>query len=161
MRQPMSGPMLLAIAALAALTTIGAPASAATAALAAPNATAASAPASGAMPEHSPMVADQRHKPKVVEHYVDINSAGRKELMTLPGIGRAEADKIIAHRPYLSKTELVTKGVLATGPYLSLRYQVVAMQKLPLETKKATKAPGAKASGTQASGRPASGPKTP
>lgn len=59
---------------------------------------------------------------------MDINSAGRKELMTLPGIGKAEAEKIIAHRPYLTKTELVSKGVLPTGPFLSLRHQVVAMQ---------------------------------
>ena len=68
--------------------------------------------------------------PTVVEHYVDINSAGRQELMTLPGIGRAEADKIIAMRPYLTKTELVTKGVLPTGPFMALKHQIVAMQKL-------------------------------
>ena len=60
-------------------------------------------------------------------HLVDINSAGRKELMTLPGIGQAEADKIIAGRPYHTKTELVSKNVLATGPYLSLKTRVVAM----------------------------------
>jgi predicted DNA-binding helix-hairpin-helix protein len=93
-----------------------------------------------------------RNQPKVVEHYVDINSASRKELMTLPGIGAAEADKIIANRPYLTKTELVSKGVLATGPYLSLRYQVVAMQKLPPDKKPASKAAAAKAAGPQASG---------
>src|SRR3982751_6779175 len=46
-----------------------------------------------------------RHAPAVVEHYVDINSAGSTELMTLPGIGAAEAEAIIAHRPYLTKTE--------------------------------------------------------
>lgn len=68
--------------------------------------------------------------PTVVEHYVDINSAGRQELMTLPGIGRAEADKIVAMRPYLTKTELVTKGVLPTGPFMALKHQIVAMQKL-------------------------------
>jgi predicted DNA-binding helix-hairpin-helix protein len=71
----------------------------------------------------------QRNRPKAVEHYVDINSAGRKELMTLPGIGAAEADKIIANRPYLTKTELVTKSVLPVGPFMSVKNQVVAMQK--------------------------------
>jgi competence protein ComEA len=59
---------------------------------------------------------------------VDINSASHKELKTLPGIGDAEADKIIANRPYLTKTELVTKQVLPTGPFLSLRNRVIAMQ---------------------------------
>ncbi len=72
--------------------------------------------------------ARKRNRPKVVEHLVDINRAGRRELMTLPGIGAAEATGIIAHRPYLTKTELVTKGVLPTGPFLTLRHQVVAMQ---------------------------------
>ena len=60
---------------------------------------------------------------------VDINSASRAELKTLPGIGDAEAKKIIANRPYLSKTELVGKGVLPVGPYLSLKNRVIAMQK--------------------------------
>ena len=58
---------------------------------------------------------------------VDINSASLTQLKTLPGIGDAEAKQIIAHRPYHTKTELVTKGVLPTGPFLSLKRQVVAM----------------------------------
>ena len=122
MRHPVIGAMLLAMAGLPA---IGVPASAATAA--GPAAAAASAPASQAIAGQPPIAASQRNRPKVVEHYVDINSASRKELMTLPGIGRAEADKIIANRPYLTKTELVTKQVLPTGPFLSLRHLVVAM----------------------------------
>jgi competence protein ComEA len=62
---------------------------------------------------------------------VDINSASRKELKTLPGIGDAEADKIIAGRPYLSKVDLVTKNVIPQGPYVSLKDQIVATQKSP------------------------------
>lgn len=68
-----------------------------------------------------------RHRPAVVEHYVDLNSASRKELMTLPGIGAAEANKIIANRPYLVKTDLVAKNVLPVGPFLSVRHLVIAM----------------------------------
>lgn len=60
---------------------------------------------------------------------VDINRAGRKELMTLPGVGAAEADKIIANRPYMTKTDLVGKQVLPMGPYLSLKNQVIALPK--------------------------------
>ena len=65
--------------------------------------------------------------PPPVQYYVDLNSASRKELMTLPGIGAAEAGRIVANRPYLTKTDLVAKNVLPIGPYLSLKPLVVAM----------------------------------
>jgi len=75
----------------------------------------------------SPSALPRRHGPTVYEHLVDINSASRKELMTLPGIGKAEADRIIANRPYLVKTDLVGKNVLPVGPFLSIKYRVVAI----------------------------------
>ena len=40
-----------------------------------------------------------------------------------------EASRIIANRPYLTKTELVSKNVLPVGPFLSVRHLVVAMPK--------------------------------
>ena len=83
-------------------------------------------PASHASAE-APAGAIPRKRPAVVEHYVDLNSASRKELMTLPGIGAAEADRIVANRPYLTKTDLVTKDVLPVGPFLSLKRLVVAL----------------------------------
>ena len=82
------------------------------------------------MPGQAPLAEKKKAPPAAPTKLVDINRAGRKELMTLPGIGPDEATKIIANRPYLTKTELVTKGVLPTGPFLSLRYQVVAMQSM-------------------------------
>ena len=60
---------------------------------------------------------------------VDINSAGKKELMTLPGISDADADKIVAGRPYLSKANLVTRNIVARGVYENLKARVVAKQK--------------------------------
>jgi competence protein ComEA len=64
--------------------------------------------------------------PAVPAKLVDINSAGRDELKTLPGIGDAQAAKIIAGRPYLTKTDLVTSNVLPTGVYISIKTRIMA-----------------------------------
>ena len=59
---------------------------------------------------------------------VDINSAGKAELKKLPGIGDAQADKIIAGRPYLSKAKLVTQDILPRETYEGLKALVIARQ---------------------------------
>ena len=56
--------------------------------------------------------------PQVV--LVDINSASREELKKLPGIGDAQADKIIAGRPYLSKAHLQTRNIVSPLVYQGL-----------------------------------------
>ena len=60
---------------------------------------------------------------------VDINSASRDELKALRGIGDAEAERIVAGRPYLSKTDLATGKIIPTGIYLSIRRSIVALPK--------------------------------
>jgi len=76
---------------------------------------------------------------------VDINSASRAELKTLPGIGDAEADKIIAGRPYLSKVHIVTEAGLPIGTYQSIRHQIVAVQNKAARAKFKTLAGAAEA----------------
>jgi len=66
---------------------------------------------------------------------VDINSASKAELMKIQGIGDADADRIIANRPYLSKAHLVTRKVIPHGIYEQIKRQIIAMQK-PAATKK-------------------------
>lgn len=79
---------------------------------------------------------------KAAEKLVDVNGAGKAELKTLPGIGDAEADKIIAGRPYGSKSHLTTHNVISRDLYEGLKDKVIARQKQtpavkPAEAKKA------------------------
>lgn len=60
---------------------------------------------------------------------VDINSANKAALMKLPGVGEPEAAKIIAGRPYLTKTRLVTKNIISMGLYQEIKKMVIAKQK--------------------------------
>jgi DNA uptake protein ComE-like DNA-binding protein len=59
-------------------------------------------------------------KPKLV----DINSASKAELQTLPGITPELADKIIAGRPYNSKAFLVTRKIVPDTVYEYIRKRI-------------------------------------
>jgi DNA uptake protein ComE-like DNA-binding protein len=59
---------------------------------------------------------------------IDINSASRTQLKTLPGIGDTEAERIVSGRPYRSKADLAARDVIATGVYLSLKDRIIARQ---------------------------------
>ena len=87
---------------------------------------AAPGPAAAPLPAGHASAAARRATPVLL---IDVNSASRAQLKTLPGIGDAEADKIVAGRPYLSKADLASKQVIPTGIYLSLKSRVIAKQK--------------------------------
>ena len=59
---------------------------------------------------------------------IDLNSATKAELETLPGIGDAYADKIIAGRPYARKDQLVTKKVIPQATFDKIKDNVIARQ---------------------------------
>jgi competence protein ComEA len=55
---------------------------------------------------------------------VELNSAGRKRLASLPGLTAADADKIVASRPYQTRRDLVRKGVLSEAQFEKLKDSV-------------------------------------
>ncbi len=76
------------------------------------------------MPPPHPTAATKKPPAKEIKK-VDLNNASLAELKTLPSVGDAEAKKIVAGRPYISKTDLVTKGGLPEGVYLAVRDHVI------------------------------------
>jgi DNA uptake protein ComE-like DNA-binding protein len=48
---------------------------------------------------------------------LDLNSATKEDLMTLPGVSEGEADRVIAGRPYQKPDDLVTRHIMRKSEY--------------------------------------------
>jgi competence protein ComEA len=59
---------------------------------------------------------------------LDINTATKEQLAMLPGIGDAYAAKIIAGRPYKTKTQLKTDKVIPDATYDKIAGKIIAKQ---------------------------------
>jgi competence protein ComEA len=57
---------------------------------------------------------------------LDLNSASRDQLVTLPGVTTAEADRIIGGRPYNDPGELVTRRIMSKPEYDRISDRVTA-----------------------------------
>jgi competence protein ComEA len=55
---------------------------------------------------------------------VDINNASLEQLKTSLQLGDAQAKKIIEHRPYKARGELMTKAGLSEGMYMAIKDRI-------------------------------------
>ncbi len=78
-----------------------------------------SAPQGGAMPSMGGAMTGPQ---------IEINSATKEQLGSLPGIGDAYSSKIIAGRPYHTKTDLKTKGIIPAATYSKISGMIIAKQ---------------------------------
>lgn len=62
----------------------------------------------------------------VAKPLLDLNSATKDELAALPGIGDVYADKIIAARPFKTKSELISRKIIPGATYKKIRSEVIA-----------------------------------
>src|SRR5712691_10926807 len=57
---------------------------------------------------------------------LDLNTAAKDQLTSLPGITDADAQKIIDGRPYRAKNQLLSKGIISKDEYAKIKGQIVA-----------------------------------
>lgn len=113
-------PLILTLAALA----LASPAMASSDA-SAPAKPASAAPAKAPTPASKDGAAKPAPQVKKLKP-VDINSASVEELAKVPGIDKAHAMKIVANRPFPTRSWLVTKGILNETKYAEVKDYLVA-----------------------------------
>ena len=75
---------------------------------------------------HKMTTAEKRDAPSENGQPVDLNSASKKDLAALPGIGPDYAQTIIDARPFGSKEDLLRKKVIPQATYDKIQNRVTA-----------------------------------
>lgn len=78
--------------------------------------------------EHLAASNNSRQPKNADSHLLDLNSATKAELIRLPGIGEVYAQRIIDHRPYRQKDELVQRDIIPASVYAQISDQIIAKQ---------------------------------
>ncbi len=76
----------------------------------------------------APLSSNRSTNEKASAALVDLNSASKTRLIELPGIGEANAQKIIDGRPYREKSDLVRRNIISEKTYELVRDKVIARQ---------------------------------
>jgi len=88
-----------------------------------PAAPAQAAPAQGA-PIAAPPAAETHAQKRA--KLMDVNTASLEDLMSLPGMSERLASQVIAGRPYRSRVDLKTRGIVPTRTYDAILERIVA-----------------------------------
>jgi DNA uptake protein ComE-like DNA-binding protein len=75
---------------------------------------------------HKMTPAEKQDAPSANGQAVDLNSASKKDLAALPGVGPHYAQSIIDGRPYSSKEDLLKKKVIPQAAYDKIQNQITA-----------------------------------
>lgn len=67
-------------------------------------------------------------KGETKQNLIDINSASKEQLMSIPGIGDAYSKKIIDGRPYKNKSQLKSKNIIPAATYDKIKDMIIAKQ---------------------------------
>jgi DNA uptake protein ComE-like DNA-binding protein len=78
------------------------------------------------MPQPTLKAPDGAQKGARPEERVDINHASLNELMTVPGMTRTWAARIVHFRPYRTKGDLVDHGIVSPVVYGRIKEYVIA-----------------------------------
>ena len=65
------------------------------------------------------------------EQRVDINRASLQELLTVPGMTKSWAGRIMRFRPYRSKQDLIDRGIVSAEVYSRIKDFVIAHRATP------------------------------
>lgn len=60
---------------------------------------------------------------------LDVNTATAEQLQSVPGITELYAKRILAGRPYTTKRQLLTKGILPSAVYDQVKTHLIAHRK--------------------------------